>query len=207
MNKSEQAVRDINYITIFKSSDSSERERTEAFNRLYSNHERQLMTYLLRYTRSVADAEDLRVIIFQKIYENIKGFDETKGAFSTWLYKIASTTAIDFSRKKNIEVLSTDGLTEKSKQNEGFGEFQIKSNGKNPEEIIIGSDEMEQILDAFDSFDNKQTRDILRLKFIEGKSYDEIAEELEIEGSSSTIRVTVNRGKSKLRELLANIRK
>lgn len=206
MNKSEQAVRDISLIAIFKSADSSEREKSDAFNRLYSNHERQLMQYLLRYTRNVADAEDLRVVIFQKVYENISKFDETQGAFSTWLYKIASGTAIDFSRKKNIEVLSTDGLSEKSRESEGFGEFQIKSETQNPEEIIIGGNNMDEIMNAFDSFENEQTREILRLKFIEGKSYDEIAEELDIDGASSTVRVTVNRGREKLKKILGGIR-
>jgi RNA polymerase sigma-70 factor (ECF subfamily) len=205
MNKSEQALRDVAYIITFKSKDSSERERSEAFNNLYSNHERQLMQHLLRYTRSIEDAKDLRVIVFQKVYENIKNFDETKGAFSTWLYKIATGTAIDFNRKKNIEVLSTDGLTEKSRESEGFGEFQIKGQGKNPEEILIGDDNMEEILKAFESFENEQTREILRLKFLEGKTYDEIAEELDIDSNSSTIRVTVNRGRDKLRSILKDI--
>lgn len=205
MNKSEQAVRDIRYIEIFKNAESSEREKSEAFNRLYSNHERQLMQYLLRYTKNIADAEDLRTIIFQKIYENISKFDENQGAFSTWLYKIALGTAIDATRKRNIEVLSTDGLTEKSKQSEGFGEFQIKSDTKNPEEIIIGGNNMDEIMEAFNSFENEQTREILRLKFIEGKSYDEIAEELDIDKASSTVRVTVNRGKDRLRKILGHI--
>lgn len=206
MNKTTQSVRDKNLILTFKSDDSTEKEKSKAFNQLYSNHERQLMQYLLRYNHSLADAQDLRTIVFQKVFENIEDYDENKGAFSTWLYKIANRVSIDFSRKKTLEVISADSLKKRAEENEGFGEFQFKSDVQNPEELIIGSDKIKKIHEALSAIKNDKTRTILKLRFIDGYTNDEIAEMLDIDVESSTVRVAVNRGRKQLQELLGDIR-
>jgi RNA polymerase sigma factor (sigma-70 family) len=113
--KSRQATIDATLVALLQG-DGTGREKTIAFNQLYDNHKKQVLTYFFRKGGNNVtedDAEDLSMVTFTKIHLNIASYDD-KFAFSTWLYKIAERTLIDFLRKKNVEVISIEKLSNSS---------------------------------------------------------------------------------------------
>ena len=57
-----------------------------------------IYSYLRRLCGSVADAEDLTQQTFLKVWSSLDGF-AGRSKFSTWLYRIAHNTYIDFQRR------------------------------------------------------------------------------------------------------------
>jgi len=53
-------------------------------------HAPKLFNYLVRCLQSEADAADAAQEIFVRVYQHRQKFDK-RGAFSTWLYAIATT--------------------------------------------------------------------------------------------------------------------
>lgn len=54
---------------------------------------------ILGIVQNETEAEDLTQDVFVKVYENISSF-KGESKFSTWLYRIATTSALDFLRSK-----------------------------------------------------------------------------------------------------------
>ena len=67
----------------------------EAVYRVYSPKVR---NYLHSHVGNVADEEDLLNDIFLKVLQNKDRFDRTKGAVSTWIYRITQNRVIDHYR-------------------------------------------------------------------------------------------------------------
>ena len=85
------------------------------FGKLYDKHIKKIFNFIYYKTHHKETAEDLTSETFIKALNNLDKFDESKGSFSTWIYKIARNTVIDFYRTKKNSVdiddiwdLSTD---------------------------------------------------------------------------------------------------
>jgi len=63
-------------------------------------HYVEIYAYLRRLCTSAADAEDLTQQTFLKVWSSLDGF-KGSSKFSTWLYRIARNTCIDFQRKNS----------------------------------------------------------------------------------------------------------
>jgi RNA polymerase sigma factor (sigma-70 family) len=81
-------------------------------------------------------------------------------------------------------------------------DFQIPSDALSPEDVFIKSQNYIRVHNALNSFEDDDVRQMMKLRFLDEKSYDEISEEMGVE-HTSTLRVTIKRGKAKLAELLA----
>jgi len=202
---SEQAVKDKVNVAVLQDVNATARAKDEAFGKLYTRHNQQVRIHFLKRMRDSDVAEDLLMITFQKVHENIASYNSKAAAFSTWLYKIANNTLIDHSRKAKFEVLSLDALQGKTfKDNDGM-EFQIDSGGANPQELIVQSEIKKQINDAVYSIKSVAIRELMICRYIDDLSYKEIADKLGIK-SNSTLRTSVLRGKNILREKLTNLK-
>ena len=73
--------------------------RRDAFEQLVRRHQRGLVNHLYRQIGRQEAARDLAQEVFLKVYLSLAGFDPTY-RFKTWLYRIASNSAIDSLRKK-----------------------------------------------------------------------------------------------------------
>ena len=71
---------------------------TEAFHRLVSRYDAQVMGLALRILRHEQDAEDLYQEVFMKVYMNIRNF-RFESDFFTWLYRITVNTAFNFKKR------------------------------------------------------------------------------------------------------------
>ncbi|MGE4554883.1 MAG: RNA polymerase sigma factor [Candidatus Paceibacterota bacterium] len=63
--------------------------------------------FILRFTRSPADSEDLTIETFLKMWKNLKKFNPSKD-FRVWLFTIAKNTTFDFFKKRKKEYSFSD---------------------------------------------------------------------------------------------------
>ena len=62
--------------------------------------------YYFHYKDTVMDEEDFTGVIVIRVLENIKSYDESKGAFSTWLYYIGKGVVSGEKKKKRLSCCS-----------------------------------------------------------------------------------------------------
>jgi RNA polymerase sigma factor (sigma-70 family) len=74
---------------------------------LVGRYQNFVFTLVLRYVKTREDAEEVAQDVFIKAYKALADF-KGQSKFTTWLYTIATTTAISFLRKKKVEVHSLD---------------------------------------------------------------------------------------------------
>jgi RNA polymerase sigma-70 factor (ECF subfamily) len=70
----------------------------EAFGLLYDRYVPKIYRFILIKTGRKADAEDLTSQVFMKAWESIHGFEFQGFPFSSWLYRIAGNSVIDYYR-------------------------------------------------------------------------------------------------------------
>jgi RNA polymerase sigma-70 factor (ECF subfamily) len=204
MEISAQAKRDAQFVAVLQDTNSTDREKQKAFESLYTIHQRQVGIFFKKQMRDEDTAEDLKMITFEKVHENISKYDSNRVVFSTWMYKIALNTLIDHKRKDKFEVFSLDSLaTKTSDENEGM-EFQILSDILSPEEEMIREQNIKTVRDAIDSIESDKIRRLMTYRFIDELSFEEIAEREGVDRHSSTLRVNTMRGQKILEEKLAN---
>ena len=141
--------------------------------------------------RNSNDADDLLQDIFLKVYINLNDYDADL-PFSSWLYRIAHNETVSFFRKKNVRPVSIAS-------EEANRLFENISDGIDFTESVnakINADLLRKALLELE----KQYRDVLILKFLEEKSYNEIADILTI--PIGTVGTLISRGKKQLKDIL-----
>ena len=140
------------------------------------------------------DAMDLTVETFGKAFENIEKY-KPDFAFSTWLFRIATNNCIDFIRKKRLNVVSLQTLSDDNGEDK---QFQVRSEGLNPEETSIKKQESEKLKNIVEQLPSRY-RILIILRYYDELSYEEIARQLDI--PLGTVKAQLFRA----RDLLANI--
>ncbi len=168
--------------------------KNEAFNKIIDKYQKRILNYFYRWTGNKEDAQDLTQELFSRVFNNLRNFNFTY-KFTTWIYKIAYNLAIDFKRKKIID-LSFDG--------ESNEELAIRDKIANDEyEKILNLPEQMQIQEkikkALIKLPENQRQAII-LKVYEEKSYEEIAEIMEI--SKSAVESLLFRARENLKKYL-----
>jgi len=169
----------------------------KAYEALLQYYKKAVYHLILKIVRGEEDAEDLMYITFTKAFRNLDKYEPTH-SFVTWLFRIASNTAIDFLRKKTINTVSINA-EDKDRRGETGAELQINSEDSNPEEKIIRQQRHHYIQQLVKQLDPDMER-IIRLRFFEEYSYDEIAKELQL--PLGTVKTQIHRAKKTLYELI-----
>ncbi len=130
---------------------------------------------ILKMTGHYEDAEDLTIETFGKAFTNIHQYNGNY-AFSTWLFKIATNSCIDFIRRKKKNVLNHDSNEDLDDQDDKFN-FIVDL--MNPEERFIKSQKAEMVRQVVETLKPRYRRLIL-LRYFEERSYEEIATELDL---------------------------
>ena len=69
-----------------------------AFQLLVERYQERVFSLVRHYTRSAVEVEDIAQDTFLKVYRKLASF-QRQSSFSTWLYRIAVNTALDFLKK------------------------------------------------------------------------------------------------------------
>lgn len=75
---------------------------------LLHTHTRKIYNLCYRFTGRPTEAEDLTQEVFIKIFQTLKSFDASQGAFTTWLNRVARNHLVDhYRRTKKDRVTSS----------------------------------------------------------------------------------------------------
>jgi RNA polymerase sigma-70 factor, ECF subfamily len=163
-------------------------ENLDYFSCLYQRYEPELMRYIYRIaTVDEEEAQDILQESFIKIWRNLNEFD-TGMKLSSWLYRIVHNETISHIRKK------------KSYGKDNTRDVELYRNiladkldsARESEEKLS---DIPQILDQLPL----KYKEILVLKFLELKSYEEISDILKI--PEGTVAIRINRAKKHFREI------
>ena len=172
----------------------------QAYAMLMENYKKPVYHMVLKMVRNVDDAEDLTIEAFAKAFKNLHKFKKDY-TFSTWLFRIATNNAIDFIRKKKLDTTSLNSsYTDDSGANINID---LPDKGLNPQEMAIKMQKIELIQMFVTKLPAKYQR-LVRLRYFDELSYDEIAKEL---GSPlGTVKAQLHRARELLSELVKNKR-
>ncbi len=164
----------------------------DAYYCIVEKYEKKLLRYILRITSvDREDAENILQEVFIKAYTNIHGYN-TKYPFSSWIYRIAHNHAIDYFRKnKDKQLISLEWDDEQY-----WWLLEILDSGENIEDSMHQKELRKKTKNILETLDIKY-REILILKFLEEKSYDEISDILQI--PSWTVATLISRWKKQFR--------
>lgn len=146
-----------------------------AFADIVNKYQRPLYFHVSRMIREKEHTEDLVQEIFMKSFNNINSYN-TGYAFSTWLYRIATNHTIDYLRKKKLQTFSID---EPLKTRDGDLQMEIPDENFNTDKPILKKQRSDIIRKAIDDLPEKY-RQVIEMRHMDEKSYDEIAEELDL---------------------------
>jgi RNA polymerase sigma-70 factor, ECF subfamily len=156
-----------------------------AFNTLFQHYNAQICTYLARMVGNDEEGRDLAQETFLKVWRTLPGMKDV-AQFTTWLYRIATNTAIDHLRRRKLRwPLGKDyELHDASKHSSTTG----------PEEQVVEAEYIRQALAQL----SPQYRACLLLQLVAGFSQREIAMSLNL--SEKSISIYVSRGLEQLRK-------
>lgn len=147
----------------------------KAYKKLVEKYERALHFYILKMIKDQNRVEDLVQEVFVKAFDNLNSYN-TDYAFSTWLYRIATNHTIDYLRKKKLQTLSID---EPVKSRDGDMQMQLPDANAQTDRKIIRSQRQAMVQQAIDDLPEKY-RDVIKLRHMQEKSYQEIADILDL---------------------------
>ena len=172
----------------------------QAYAMLMESYKKPVYHMVLKMVRNVDDAEDLTIEAFAKAFKNLHKFKKDY-TFSTWLFRIATNNAIDFIRKKKLDTTSLNSSY--TDDNGANINIDVPDKELNPQEMAIKSQKIELIQMFVTRLPAKYQR-LVRLRYFDEFSYDEIAKEL---GSPlGTVKAQLHRARELLSELVKNKR-
>ena len=158
---------------------------------LMKRYEDKLLNYILKISNtSREDAEDILQEVFIKAYQNLNDFD-LNFTFSNWIYSIARNTTISAFRKKKVRP-QTVSWEDKDLNNLLQSTLDIENTSH--QKLIY-----KHILKIINQLPLKY-KDVLILKFVEGKDYQEIGDILH--KPMGTVGTLINRAKKSLKQEL-----
>lgn len=169
-----------------------------AYAELLEKYRESIYFMFLKMVNNRDDAEDLTIEAFGKAFKNLHNYQPTF-AFSTWLFRIATNNGIDFIRKKKLHTFSLDQSFTVDDGDEIS--IDIRSTGPDPEETLI-TEQKKEVLRQFVEKLKPRYRRLIELRYYEGLSYEEIADNLQI--PLGTVKAQLFRAKDLLYNVLKN---
>jgi len=181
----------------FKLIDQATKEGDEsAFGILMDRYKKPVYHMILKMVRNVDDAEDLTIEAFAKAFKNLDRFNKDY-TFSTWLFRIATNNAIDFIRKKKLDTYSLNtSFTDDSGESVTID---VEDRNLTPDEETMKTQKIELVRMFVTKLPAKYQR-LVRLRYFDELSYDEIAKELD--APLGTIKAQLHRARELMYELV-----
>lgn len=170
----------------------------KAFEILVRKYEKFVCTTVYSVVRNYDDSYDVAQEVFLKLYHSIGSF-KAESSFSSWLYRIAKNSALDFLRKEKYNRKNVSLSTENSDGEETVIEVADTSEKNNPEKSYLKEEQKKLLYESLDelSDDHKQ---IIIMRDIDGYAYEDIAEMLGLE--PGTVKSRLFRAREALRKIL-----
>ena len=170
-----------------------------AFGEIMRRYRNPITNYIYRFLNDYEEAVDLAQETFVRVYFALERY-HTEYAFSTYIYRIATNLAISEIRKrKRRKLVSLTGLFQFD--NEEAQDFNPPDEKPLPDENLIESEQSTTIARAIATLPDKYRAPII-LRDVEGKSYEEVAQIMQL--GLGTTKSRISRARKLLREKLEN---
>jgi RNA polymerase sigma-70 factor, ECF subfamily len=166
----------------------------QAFGVLVERYQRRVVGVALAVSHNKDDALELAQETFVRAFQNLSKF-ESRSSFSTWLYRIAANISIDFRRREGRHVVLRGDEAE-------IELGRVPSQQEDAFRAVHRSELSGRIREALDQL-TPEHRAVILLREVEGLSYDEISETLEVPRGTVMSRLHYARGR--LRGLLKDL--
>jgi len=171
-----------------------------AYEQLVAEHSGDVYALLFRLTSDPEEARDLTQETFLRAFQSIDRF-RGDASLKTWMYRIAINQARNrwrwWRRRKKDATVSLDATDE-------YGAKPLSMtlpslNSPSPEQETLAHERESQLREALDGL-RRSYREAVILRDVEGFTYEEIAETLQI--SIGTVKSRISRGRLELRRQL-----
>ncbi len=172
-----------------------------AFGEIMARYRAPITNYLYRFLNDYEEAVDLAQETFVRVYFALDRY-HTHFAFSTYIYRIATNLAIsETRRRKRRRLMSLTGLFQADEDSDV--EFQPPDTRILQDVALLDDERSKTIAKAIESLPKKYRIPII-LRDVEGKTYDEVAEIMELGLGTTKSRISRARGllKEKLKQYL-----
>ena len=126
---------------------------------IYTQYYSKVMGYIHSRIRSRADAEDLCADVFEKIQRKLPDFDPAKASVSTWIFTITRNTVIDHYRRSKPSEELDENLSDDTELDES----------------LLNNETLSELAGALRALP-EELRDIIVLRYYDGKPLTEVAE-------------------------------
>jgi RNA polymerase sigma-70 factor (ECF subfamily) len=177
----------------------------EAFGVLIAQYSQPIFTLIARSLNDPADAADITQEVFIKVFRSIRGF-QGESSLRTWLYRIALHEASNQRRwwsrhkKQELTIDTPAGSAESEDSEEGLCLSAMLADGHaSPYQQAAQSELKARVEDALRKLP-EAFRTVVVLREMEGFSYDEIADVVQV--PAGTVKSRLMRGRAALKEIL-----
>jgi RNA polymerase sigma-70 factor (ECF subfamily) len=155
---------------------------------LFREYYPRVYAYIRYRINDVVEAEDLTSEILERALTHLSSFDAQKGAFSTWLFRIAHNAFVNHLKKRR----------RRGKYHTAFPQEETLVAGEPmPEQVVLREEQIAQLLLSIKALSSRQ-QEILSLRFAGQLTNREIARILNM--NERTVSVTILRALRKLRQ-------
>lgn len=158
-----------------------------AFKSIIKEYQDRIFNLCIYMLHSREDAQEAAQDVFTKAYRSFKDFIP-RATLYTWLYRISMNTCIGYKRKRQESFVEDDEAISA-----------VASPEPSPEKISESREVAAVVHKALESL-TPDFRATIVLKEMEGLSYEEIAEVLQI--SIGTVKSRISRAREELRKIL-----
>ena len=172
----------------------------DAFRELFEKYHRRAFAVALGVVKNKQDAMDVVQDAFIKVHHHIQNF-QASSSFYTWLYRIVMNLSIDHirrvSRKKGVDY---DDTISREGHVAGDGALLPSISDSNPAKTVLRRELSDAIRSALDTLPEYH-REVILLREVEGLSYEEMAEVLDV--PKGTIMSRLFHARRKMQEQLS----
>lgn len=165
-----------------------------AFGELMQAHQDKIYTLCYRMTGNAEDAADLTQEVFLSAWRSLSRFQE-QSSFGTWIYRMATNASIDFLRREKRRQVLSMTMEEDSEERQA----QVPDERYSPHRLLEQKEARQAVADALAAL-SPEHRQVLVLREMEGLSYQEIGQLLDLE--EGTVKSRIARARLALRDFL-----
>jgi RNA polymerase sigma-70 factor (ECF subfamily) len=174
--------------------------RALAFRQLVERHQRRAFAIAFGLVRDENDAREIVQEAFLRVYKGLATF-EGSSSFFTWLYRIVTNLAIDLMRKPGRKAAELDESRSVDDEPDAPLALISRIDGADPIDVVRRKEIAQRIQAALDALPPYH-RAVILMREVEGMSYEEMAEAMDV--SKGTIMSRLFHARQKMQRALAD---
>jgi RNA polymerase sigma-70 factor (ECF subfamily) len=145
---------------------------TQSYERLVQRHMKHVYHTVYQVVANPEDAEEITQDVFLKVYNHMKKFEQ-QSSFSTWIYRIATNSALDALDKRKRRISKREFVKGQTDEKQAQESDQASSED-GPEEKTVQKELRECINRVFKKL-QREHAEVLVMHDLNDLSYDEIS--------------------------------